>query len=373
MAAMKDITEILYMALLSMAGIQLIVYWLGYRRMAFYKRKDAARGQFPVSIIICARNEENQLKKNLPSLLEQDYPDFEVIVVNDCSWDETDLVLIDFEKKYSRLKVVTIKEQEKYSHGKKFAVTLGIKAASNEYLLFTDADCRASGNRWLALMQRNFSSSTDFVLGYGPYEKGKNFLNKLIRFDAFFIAIQYLSASLGKAAYMGVGRNLAYKKSVFFEKKGFAKHNHILSGDDDLFVNENATSSNTSIEIDPGAFTYSEPRKTFGSWMSQKKRHMSTWKYYKFRHKMSLMIKNGSLLVYYLLLIPLFILKFDWRILVTSHAVLLLVKFPIIYKAGDKLNEKDLAWLFPLLEIIHTFLQPLFFIANLLTKQKTWK
>ena len=194
-----------------------------------------------------------------------------MIVVNDCSWDETDLVLLEMIKKYSNLKIVTIKEQEKYTHGKKFAITLGIKAASYEYLLFTDADCHAASSHWLTLMQRNFTERTDFVLGYGPYEKENGFLNKLIRFDTFFIAMNYLSASLSRNAYMGVGRNLAYKKSVFFRNKGFAKHNHILSGDDDLFVNENANATNTTIEIDPDSFTYSEPTKTFGQWITQKK------------------------------------------------------------------------------------------------------
>ncbi len=373
MSVMKDIAELLFIVLLVMAFIQLCVYWLEYRRLAFYRRKESAITKLPVSIIICARNEKENLQKHLPSILEQDYPDFEVIVVNDCSWDETDLVLMDIAKKYAKLKIVTIKEQEKYTHGKKFAITLGIKAASHENLLFTDADCYAANIQWLFLMQRNFSNQHEFVLGYGPYEKEKTLLNKLIRFDTFFIAIQYLSASLSGAAYMGVGRNLGYKKSVFFRNKGFAKHNHILSGDDDLFVNENANATNTTIEIDKDSFTYSIPPSTFSKWIGQKKRHLTTAKYYKGRHKASLIIKNATLFVYYLLLIPLFILQYDWRILVSLHILMLLVKFPIVYRIANRFKEIDLAWLFPVLEFIHTLLQPLFYLANLLTKQKTWK
>jgi len=218
-----------------------------------------------------------------------------------------------------------------------------------------------------------FSESKEIVLGYGPYEKEKGLLNKLIRFDTFMAAIQYLSASLAGKTYMGVGRNLAYKKTLFFRNKGFAKHNHILSGDDDLFVNENATSKNTSIEIDPTSFTYSEPKHSFSKWFTQKKRHLSTAKYYRTPHQMALLIKNASVIVYYLLLITLLILRYDWRFLISLHAILLLVKFPIIYKTAGKLKENDLIWLFPVLELIQSFLQPLFFFANLLTKQKTWK
>ena len=373
MNGMKDIVEILFIILVVMAFIQLCIYWLEYRKLAFYRRKETLVGNFPISIIICARNEKENLQKNLPAILDQDYLNFEVIVVNDCSWDETDLVLMDLEKKYSRLKIVTIQEQEKYTHGKKFAITLGIKAASHENLLFTDADCHPSSNQWLALMQRNFSNQHELVLGYGPYEKGKGLLNKLIRYDTFSIAMQYLSASLSGAPYMGVGRNLGYTKPVFFRNKGFAKHNHILSGDDDLFVNENATESNSTIEIDKDSFTYSVPQTSFSKWMDQKKRHLSTAKYYKARHKTSLLIKNGSVVVYYLLLIPLLILQYDWRILVSLHILLLLAKFPVVYRIANKLKEKDLAWLFPILEIIHAFLQPLFYLANILTKQKTWK
>jgi glycosyltransferase involved in cell wall biosynthesis len=296
-----------------------------------------------------------------------------VIVVNDCSWDESDLVLKEFSKQYSHLKIVTIKEQEKYTHGKKFALTLGIKAATNELLFLTDADCYPSGKKWLSLMQRNFSSEKEIVLGYGAYVKEKGIINKMIRFDTFHIAMQYLSMALNGNAYMGVGRNLAYTRSIFFRSKGFAKHNHILSGDDDLFINENSTKKNTAIEIDPESFTFSEPKKTFSEWVIQKSRHLSTAKYYKFSHKASLAIQSGSTFTFYSLLIALSMLHFEWRILVSLYLVSVLLRFPIIYMISNKFKEKDLAWAFPVLDIIHSFLQPVFFTANLLTKQKSWK
>jgi len=296
-----------------------------------------------------------------------------VIVVNDCSWDESGELLEEFSKKYSHLKIVTIKEQEKYRHGKKFALTLGIKAAANEFLVMTDADCIPAGKNWLSVIQRNFTDGKEIVLGYGAYSKEAGIINKLIRFDAFFIAMQYLSAALNGKAYMGVGRNLAYTKSLFFKSKGFATHNHLLSGDDDLFVNENASLSNTTIETAAESITYSEPKKSFSDWFKQKRRHMSTGKYYKTSHKISLSIQNGSAFLFYALLIALLILRFEWRILLSLYALSLLLRLPIVYKASTKLNEKDLVWAFPILDIINSFLQPVFYTANLITKQKTWK
>jgi biofilm PGA synthesis N-glycosyltransferase PgaC len=309
MVVMNDVAYVLFCIFAFFALVQLCIYWLHYRRVAFYHEIEKSGDEKPVSVIVCARNESERLKKYLPSLLEQDYKSYEVIVVNDCSWDETGVVLEEFSKQYPHLKIVTIKEQEKYSHGKKFALTLGIKAASNEVLLLTDADCHPAGRNWLRLMQHNFTQGKEIVIGYGAYNHEGGFLNKLIRFDTMYGAMQYLSSALRGDAYMGVGRNLSYVKPVFFRSKGFAKHNHIMSGDDDLFVNENATPTNVAVELNPESFTYSDSKRSFGAWVSQKARHMSTSKMYRPGHKLYLSIANGSILGFYLLLITLLILR----------------------------------------------------------------
>lgn len=367
------VTDLLFLLLCAVSFIQLWVYWVTYRRLAFYSGTTVPRENQPVSVIICAKNEVRNLRKYLGAVLEQAYPSYEVIVVDDCSWDETGEYLEEVAKQYPHLKVVTIKEQEKYRHGKKFALTLGIKAAKNDLLLHTDADCMPAGKNWLTRMQLNFTGDTEIVLGYGAYQKEPGFLNKLIRFDTFLIGLQYLSYAVGGNAYMGVGRNLAYRRSLFFRNKGFAKHNHIFSGDDDLFVNESATKTNTRIEIDPEAFTISEPKTSFGDWYRQKRRHMSTSQHYKASHKFQLFITSVSVLFFYILLIALFSLHFEWRILVSLYGGLLLLKLPVFWKSANKLRERDLIWLFPVLEPLHAFLQPVFYISNLFTKQKAWK
>ena len=368
-----DWLYILFVALVVCAGIQLVYYWMFFRRLAFFKSQERNAPNQPVSIVICAKNEAIRLRKYLTAVLEQAYPQYEVIVVNDCSWDESSEYLEEMAKQYPHLKVVEIKEQEKYRHGKKFALTLGIKAAKYDLLLMTDADCLPVSKNWLSLMQRNFVPGTEIVLGYGAYQKAPGFLNRLIRYDTFAIAVQYLSAAVGHGAYMGVGRNLSYRKSVFFRSKGFAKHNHILSGDDDLFVNENTTKENTMIEISPESFTVSEPKTTFSSWFAQKRRHMSTAKHYKFSHQLMLLINSLSLFMFFALFITLLVLQYDWRILLSLYGILIITRFPIVFMNGKKLNEKDLVWMYPLLEFMHAFLQPVFYIANLVSKQKSWK
>ncbi|MGZ4038382.1 MAG: glycosyltransferase, partial [Bacteroidia bacterium] len=226
----------------------------------------------PVSVIICARNEDENLTEYLPKVLTQDYPEFEVLVVNDCSWDNTETVIDEFAKIFPNLKKVNIKEDAYYKHGKKFAVMVGIKGAKYENLVFTDADCVPVSDQWLKEMASGFSGTKEIVLGYGAYTKQPGFLNTLIRFDTFTIALQYLTAAIKGKAYMGVGRNLGYKKSLFFKHKGFSSHYHITSGDDDLFVNEAATPDNTNVCLSHDAITYSKAKTSFADWRRQKQR-----------------------------------------------------------------------------------------------------
>ncbi len=354
--------------------IQLGYYWGVFSHLAFFKRKTSESGKLePVSIIICARNEAKNLRKHLFSVLDQTYPEFEVIVVNDCSWDDSGAFLEQVEAKYKNLRVLTIVEQEKYRHGKKFALTLGIKAAKHELLLLTDADCLIPGKNWLSTMQNNFDSKSDLVLGYGAYKKQPGLLNRLIRFDTFYTALQYFSYSMMGMTYMGVGRNIAYRKSLFFKNKGFASHQHILSGDDDLFVNQVATKTNIKLELDPQAFTYSEPKTSFWDWFLQKKRHYSTGKFYKSKHKLTLGIFGLSHFVFYTSIIVLAILNCEWHLLVILFLIRLISQMIIFGKAMKVLGESDVLWLAPLFDFFNFIFYPLLTVINLIFKVDKWK
>ena len=197
-------------------GIQILFYLFFYMRISIIKRKKrTAIQEDPVSVIICARNEEENLKKFLPAFLEQKYSNYEVIVVNDSSEDDSEFVLNDFAKKYSHLRISTIKKDAKFSHGKKLAITIGIKAAKYEKMLFCDADCVPQSDQWLRLMQQSFRDKKEIILGYGGYQQQSGFLDKLIRYDTYSIAVNYMSFAHAGIPYMGVGRNLAYTKNIY--------------------------------------------------------------------------------------------------------------------------------------------------------------
>ena len=353
--------------------IQLWYYLFFFSRVSFYKKKELPAFTPPASIIICARNEDHNIVDFLPMIFEQNYPEFEVVVVNDCSWDNTGDILNEFAKKHANLRIVTIKENENHAHGKKVALMMGIKGATHEHLLLTDADCKPSSKDWLRHMMQQFTTDTELVIGYGAYEKQKGFINKIIRFDTFVIALQYLSFAFARRTYMGTGRNLAYKKSLFFKMKGFASHYHIESGDDDLFVNEAATRRNTRVELTADSFTISRVKKTMKDWIRQKRRHVTTFKQYRFGSKFRLMALSISQYLYFLTFIIVLILQFQPILVLSMFGLRLVIQLLVFNKSMKVLAEKDLLVLSPLIELILMVLYPLITLSNLLMRKNNWK
>jgi glycosyltransferase involved in cell wall biosynthesis len=369
----ENILSVLIILFFTVTAIQLVYYVFTFSRLAFYKQKKENSTSPPVSVIICARNELKNLKAFLNSILEQDYPNYQVVVVNDCSWDETEKYLEELELQYKHLKVVELKEQERYQHGKKFALALGIKAAEHDLLLHTDADCFPASKNWITEMVAAYKTETEIVIGYGAYKKEKGLLNKWIRFDTVFNAVQYLSFSIGKNTYMGTGRNLSYKKSLFFRNKGFASHFHVLSGDDDLFVNETATKKNTNVCLTSGSFTYSKAKTSLGDWLKQKKRHLSTGSLYKSKHKFVLGLFFLCQVLFYPLLLVLLISKFKIVWVAGVFALRLLIQIVIFGKSMQRLKEKDLIWLIPVFDLFVSVIYPFVSFSNIIVKNKTWK
>jgi cellulose synthase/poly-beta-1,6-N-acetylglucosamine synthase-like glycosyltransferase len=364
------------LAALGLVTLVLLIYYFGvFGKLAFYKAPTSYQNHHePVSIIIAARNELENLQRHLIPILEQDYPEFEVVVVNDCSWDGSQAWLEELQKSYPRLKVSQLIEQEKYPTGKKFALTIGIKAAKYDQLLFTDADCEPTSNQWLRLMQSKFTNGKAIVLGFSPYRKQKGFLNRFIRFETLVTAQFYLSMALSGKAFMGVGRNLAYRKELFFKHKGFASHQHIMSGDDDLFVNEAATSTNVAIQIDPAAFVYTEAKKTMSAWSNQKSRHMSTGKYYKPAHKRMLGAYYAAMMLFYAaIIINLVINPFTWPIVVGIFGIKFISQTIVFYSSGKRLKCQSLAYSLILLDLIYVFYLLIYGTKGYFTKnRKHW-
>lgn len=371
-----QVSYILYGLLGILLLIQLYYILFVYSRLSRYKVKSYQETTDlpPVSVIICAHNEQENLKQFLPQILEQEYPNFEVIVVNDYSTDETKWILEDFKRQYAHLNVVDIKEHIKLKNSKKFALTLGIKAAKHELLIMTDADCMPNSSNWLKEMAGAYSEDKEIVLGYSPYFPQKGFLNKLIRFETAHTAMSYLSYALKRNAYMGVGRNLSYLKSLFFKGKGFNAHMHIKSGDDDLFVNQNATRQNVNIAIHPDAHVYSNPKETWKSYYKQKARHSGASVVYKKSHQRMLGTQLITAFLFYVMLIVCIAcypsLWFVGVGMFLLRYLCQLITFSSIYK---KLTVKDLlAWLL-ILDVFYYFYICLNGLFNRKKKQQSWK
>jgi glycosyltransferase involved in cell wall biosynthesis len=347
------------------AAIQLWYYLHFFMRLVNYSAsKKTASQEYPVSVIICEKNEAENLVKNLPGILFQDYKTtHEVIVVNDNSIDESRYILEEFQRTFKNLTVIPLKQEAKGIPGKKFPLSVGIKSSKHEIVLLTDADCIPASEHWMKKMQDGYQPGIEVVLGYGPYKKHPGLLNKMIRFETFHTALQYFSYALAGKPYMGVGRNLSYRKDTFLRNKGFSTINHIPSGDDDLFVNMIANKNNTAIVIDKEAYTLSEPHKTWHEWMQQKNRHYTTAKFYKSSHKFLLSLYATLQTLIYPLAIATAIF-FNWYIAVGIFAVRLIVQAIVWYKCMKKLNEADLFPLFLFFDI-WMFLYNLFFFPSL--------
>lgn len=353
--------------------VQSMVYLFVYGKVAFYKAAQESTSRPPVSVIICAKNEADNLTEYLPKILTQEYPEYEVVVVNDCSWDNTEDVLREYGKIFPNLKTIVIKEDEYYKHGKKFALMVGIKGAKHEHLLFTDGDCYPASSNWISEMVKGYTQGKEIVIGYGAYRRMSGFLNKILRFDTFMIALQYLSAGLAKKAYMGVGRNLSYKKELFFKSKGFATHYHITSGDDDLFINQAANATNTSVILNKDSFTYSKPAQTLTDWSRQKARHLSTGSLYTASSRNRLLFLHGTAYLFWTLALVAFT-RTDWIIIVAScFAFKTLVQAIILYKAAETLDEKDIIAGFLLFEFLLLFLYPAWHLNRRFFKPAKWK
>lgn len=357
--------------------IQFFYYLFVYSKLKIKNTENKnLNDKKPVSVVICARNEAENLENFLPEILKQDYPNFEVIVVNDCSVDNTEEILSRLKNKYSNLYITNIRLDEKFTHGKKLALTIGIKAAKNDYLLLTDADCKPDSDKWIESMQQNFDEKKEIVLSYGGYFKEKGLTNLFIRTDTAFIAMQYLTFAKIGFPYMGVGRNMAYKKELFFKNNGFAKHSHLNSGDDDLFINEVAKKSNTCVELSPQSYTRSVPAKTFKKWRNQKKRHLQTGKLYKTKYKFLLGGELFSRFIFLLSLIILFFSKIHLLIFVAIFVFILrtAIQLIIFNKATKLFNESKISAFYILYDIIQPLINLSLHISNTFRrKKKKWR
>lgn len=367
------ILDILLYLFFGIVFIQLFFYGGLFIKFAYSKTKKQSQKKDPVSVIICAKNEANNLQAFLPSIINQEYPNFEIILINDASSDHTLDVINSFKKQHSNIKVVNVENNEAFWGNKKYALTLGIKASSHESLLFTDADCKPVSVKWISEMAGFFNDKKSIVLGYGAYKKSNSFLNKLIRFETLMTAVQYFSYAKSGIPYMGVGRNLAYQKNEFFKVNGFINHMQIQSGDDDLFINQVANSKNVAACFTKSSFTESLTKTSFKTWITQKRRHVSASKYYKLKHKLLLGLFYSSQLLFWILATLLLTFSFQLKTVLGLIILRFIIQLISLVPSAKKLNELDTIIILPILELFLIMMQLVIFSSNIFSKPKHWK
>jgi glycosyltransferase involved in cell wall biosynthesis len=327
----------------------------------------------PLSIIIVANNEFENLELLVPALLSQDYPEYEVILVDDRSEDETYENYLALSKTEPNLKFIRIDQTPETSSAKKFALTLAIKAAKYEHLLFTDADCLPTSSNWVKQMSGRFVQGKEIVLGVSPYETKRGFLNKIIQFETGFTAMQYLSFCLAGVPYMAVGRNWAFCKHLFLDSKGYHPYNKVIGGDDDLFFQKVATNKNTAVCIQKYSFMLSKPKSTFSEWVLQKKRHYAVGKYYNFRTKFLLGLFHFALVCSYVLGVVMLFSE-EYRLYsLALFAARLLLFWIFSAKLFEKLSCKVDWYLIPWIECLFSFITVVLGISALRSRKVKWR
>jgi glycosyltransferase involved in cell wall biosynthesis len=352
-------------------GVQVV--YLGLLGLAFLRSKVPVKSEpKPVSIIVCAHDEEENLRELVPLLLNQDHPEFEVIVVEDRCNDGTYDYLREATQQHINLRMVRVQHKPDHISGKKYALTLGIKAAKHEHLLFTDADCRPVGNQWARTITSVYQPDTEIVLGFSPYQKKSGWLNAFIRFEALLTAIQYLGFTWLGNPYMGVGRNLSYKKSKFLSGKGFLTHQQVTGGDDDLFVNLYATRKNTVAIATLESIVYSKPAIGWKEFLHQKRRHLAAGRHYRAMDKLVLGLFMFTWLGSWFLLIPALIYDSVYLMVgvILFRELILMGLFRLLARKSGVEVE---VWKVPVLDFIFSFYYLVTGLRALVAKRIRWK
>lgn len=326
----------------------------------------------PVSVIICAQNEAANLSAHLPRILNQDYPNYEIIVVNDASSDDTEMVLAGFKEKHPNLYYTSIPSHKQFYQGKKLALNIGIKAAKNEHLVLTDADCYPESDQWLKQMTAAFDDTKEIVIGYGRFEKKKSLFNLFLRYETFFNTLQYMGFALRKKPFMAVGRNLAYKKSLFLRSNVFRNYLSIASGDDDLFIKACANKSNTAVIMNHDSQTSSIAPRNFKEWITRKSRHLTTSKHYNFQIKWWLIAEPLTRQLFWALVICSLFFHIFVAISLSLFVSRIVSQQIILAKASKEMNEGNLAWSNLLFDAIIPIIMGRVWFQNIFSAKK-WK
>lgn len=322
---------------------------LGVERAAAWRAVPHGRGEnepgAPVSVVVAARNEEDNLPALLAALAEQQHDNYEVVVVDDASTDRTADVVREWQKRLPHLRLITV--EEPIHPRKKNALTIGIREARHPNLALTDADCRPAPS-WLR--DGSPGDQNTLVIGYSPYAPEPSLLNLFARYETLITGQQTAAAvGLGRP-FMAVGRSLFYSKHVFDRTDGFRGTLQSLSGDDDLFLQQVVKRRTARVMhlFGPDSLVWTDAPQTWRAWFRQKKRHASAGRFYPLDVKLHL----GA---YHLSSLLLWLAPFLWG---WTGASLLVVRLACqtvaVHRAGRRLSDDRIPfYLIPPLELLY--------------------
>ncbi|WP_428742715.1 glycosyltransferase [Tenacibaculum sp.] len=366
------IFTILFYTFVVVTAIQ-IVYYLSFSFFVVQKQEiKPPNTNIPVSVIVYVKNNAGILTEYIQNVIKQKHPNFEIVLVNNASTDTTLEVIKNLQQEYSHIKVVNVENTEAFWANKKYALTLGVKAATHEHLLFTEVSSKALSKNWINEITSYFSQEKTIVIGYQKLKRRKkSFSNLLIRFDHLLNAIQAFSYAKFGAPYKATNHNLAYTKEEFFKVNGYINHLTLFMGEGDLFLKDAATDQNTIVATTPNSFVCSTKHLSFKEWFSQQKKDSILFSLYKPKHKFLLnFFKLTKFLVY---ILAVFMTFLNWKIVLPLILSYYLMQYIVMGKLATKLHERNTVLLLPLLEICLVLLQIIIFISNQISKPKHWK
>ena len=365
--------DVSFAIVVGLSMIFAFIYLFGFFTKIKRTESQAVVSSAPgISIIIASRNALPLLENNLPNWLAQDYPNFEVIIANDRSTDDTPLYLIEQKELHPKLKVVSLDADFVKMGGKKLALTLAIKKAQYDHFLLTDVDCVPSSDQWLKHMATQFTREKQIILGTAPLKTGTGFLGALIQHENLLTAMHYLGLAASGKPYMGVGRNLAYTRNIYNEVNGFSSHHHIPAGDDDLFVQEASNATNTAICVNPDAFCFSDGPANWSAYWKQKKRHLWVGKSYQKGVKQLLAIYPMAQLFFWTTIILWFILGSQVLWPIIALLLKLIPEWVVFYQKGKLLQMQKSTTFYPVFNFFESFWYVITGINAFFTKKITW-
>jgi hypothetical protein len=354
--------------------IQITYWWAVYGKLGFYRKRQSVSTKEPVSIVLLFNDEFEKLKTQLPVLLSQDYPDYEVILVIQSINDDLAEYLENICKEYSNIKVIQMLQDLNFFKGNKFPLSIGIKSAANDLLIFTEAGCSPVSERWLEQIQSNFTEEKEIVLGYfRSTHPGKSSPYGFRRWVNLSTAMSYFSFALAGRPFMGIGKNMAYRKSLYYRNNGFVSHYKVPVGEDDLFVNKVATRRNVAIAPNLESQVVFGETQRFSEWMRFRKKYFKSGRYYNSWDKFFLNLFTFSYVLFLAAFVYLLIVQYLFYPVLALFILRLFSQLFIFKKCMIRLSERNLLLLSPINEVLLLIMDGLIRISLVFDKKDKWK